>query len=176
PQERARRVEVLDDLPGDDEVGRLEPERGHRLRRLRVDDVRVEAVLARPPDAVLRGVQAHDGRGRVGQPAVQPDPRGELRRHQLVDEADVDDALPASALDQEVVPEDRPLARQAVSPADPLLALGPDRAAHGPGGGGRLATVNASVERAVFPRESNTATWRRYGPSRSFVGPNACFK
>ena len=165
---------MLDDLPGHDEVGRLEPERRHGLRRLRVDDVRLEAGLAGPGDAVLGGVQAHEGLRRVGEPPVEPDSGRELRRHQLVHEADVDHSLPACPLDQEVVAQDRPLARKPVAPADPLLALGPDRVGHGVVG--RFATVNASVDRAVFARESNTATCRRYGPSRSFVVLNACFK
>ena len=154
-QERAGRVQVLDDLAGDHDVGGLEPEGGDRVRGLRVDDVCLEAVLVRPADAVLGRVEADERLGDLVELSVQPDPGGELRRHELVHEADVDDALAARAVDEEGVAEHGPLPRQPVPPADALLALGPDRVR---GHGAPFAIVNPSVECALFPRVSNAAT------------------
>src|SRR5690242_2152195 len=118
---------MLDHLAGDDEVGRLEPERRYRLRRLRVDDVRLEALAPRPRDALRVRVEADERGRRVREPRVEPDALRELRGRELVDEPDVDDAPPLRRLEEGGVPVDRPAPRQAVAPADPLLPLRPER-------------------------------------------------
>ena len=111
---------MLDHLACDHDVRRLEAELGDGVRRLRVDDVRVEPVLARPLHAFLGDVEPDDGGGRVAQPLVQPAPALELVVHPLlIDEADVDDAPALRELDEHLLAVERTAAREA-SDAIPL--------------------------------------------------------
>src|SRR5205085_18625 len=71
-QERPRRVEVLDHLARDDEARRLQPERGDGVRRLRVDEVRLEALRPGPRDALLVRVEPDERVGDLRQPGVEP--------------------------------------------------------------------------------------------------------
>jgi hypothetical protein len=61
---------MLDDLARDHDLGGLEPERRHRLRRLRVDDVGLEAALCGPAHALLLHVEADERGGGLGEARV----------------------------------------------------------------------------------------------------------
>ncbi len=155
-QERPRRVEVLDDLAGDDHLRRLKPEAGHGLGRLRVDGVRLEPVLGGPADALLLDVEPDEGGGGLGEAGVQPGAALALRlQAMLVHEADVDDALPARELKEHLLAIVRPAARKALAPA---------------GAGERFPAVlgdggHRSAGRLWFPYASSSEGTRTIGPS-----------
>jgi hypothetical protein len=121
--------------------------------------VRLVAELTRPSHARFGRVQADQGGGGVGQTLVEPDALRALPLQQLVDEADVDDALAARGVDERVEPVDRALARQAMAPAEARSGVDP-RGAQG--------VVGSRRHRRILPDRTDTLPAHPRSPSVRF--------
>ena len=101
-EERAGVVEVLDDLAGDDDVGRREAEGSHGVGVATVDDVRLVAALARGGDDPAASTSRPTS-SRATPARCAWEPRAGPRCSRLaagVDEAHVHDALSGAELGQ----------------------------------------------------------------------------